>query len=186
MYYLIYKITNTLNGKFYIGAHKTLDINDGYLGSGVLIQRAIRKYGIKNFSKEIIFTASSSEEMYQKEKDLVILTRESYNIKLGGHGGWDHIPRERSTELRRKISQTLRGKKLSINQRKNQSIGKQGNTNAAKKWKVMDPSGEILIVISLFKYCKDNNINMSNMTKLSPKGTYYCNRGHRLLEKLDG
>ena len=52
-YYFTYKITNLLNGRFYLGMHSTEDLDDGYLGSGVAIQRAVRKYGKENFSKEV-------------------------------------------------------------------------------------------------------------------------------------
>ena len=91
MFYLIYKITNTLNAKFYIGAHKTSDKNDDYMGSGIMIKRAIAKYGIENFTKEIIYECSSLEEMYQKEKEFVVLSEQTYNLKEGGLGGFDHI-----------------------------------------------------------------------------------------------
>lgn len=43
--WLIYKTTNTVNGKIYVGQHKTKRIEDGYLGSGKNIQKAIEKYG---------------------------------------------------------------------------------------------------------------------------------------------
>lgn len=33
MYYFIYKTTNLINGKYYIGQHRTECIDDGYLGS---------------------------------------------------------------------------------------------------------------------------------------------------------
>lgn len=91
MFYLIYKITNILDGKYYIGAHKTLDKDDGYMGSGVMIKRAIEKYGAKNFKKEILCECSSSSEMYAKEKELVVLSEETYNLKEGGEGGFDYI-----------------------------------------------------------------------------------------------
>lgn len=98
MYYLVYQITNALNGKIYIGAHKTEDKNDGYMGSGKLIKRAIKKYGLENFKKDILFEASSSEEMFFKEKELVVLGSRSYNIKDGGCGGWDHVIKSRTKE----------------------------------------------------------------------------------------
>lgn len=49
---VIYKITNTINGKIYIG--KQSNRNKKYMGSGKWIKRAIKKYGRSNFIKEII------------------------------------------------------------------------------------------------------------------------------------
>lgn len=95
MFYLVYKITNVVNGKHYIGAHKTNDKNDGYMGSGVMIKNAIKKYGIENFIKEIMCECSSQEEMFAKEKELVRLDSTSYNLKYGGEGGWDYVNREK-------------------------------------------------------------------------------------------
>lgn len=95
IYYLIYKITNNINGKYYIGCHKTEDINDNYMGSGKAIKYAIRKYGIDNFKKEILFECSSAEEMFSKEKEIVtediVNDRLSYNLKLGGTANFYYI-----------------------------------------------------------------------------------------------
>jgi len=91
MHYFVYQITNVLNGKTYIGCHKTQDKDDGYMGSGKVLKRAVEKHGLENFRKEILFEASSSEEMFTKEKELVVLGPGSYNIKLGGQGGFDHL-----------------------------------------------------------------------------------------------
>ena len=54
MFYYIYKITNINNGCFYIGSHKTYDLNDGYFGSGIYLKRAIKKYGKESFKKEML------------------------------------------------------------------------------------------------------------------------------------
>jgi hypothetical protein len=49
MFYYFYKITNKINGKYYYGVHSTNNIEDGYMGSGVVITKAYEKYGIGNF-----------------------------------------------------------------------------------------------------------------------------------------
>lgn len=88
---VVYQITNLVNGKVYIGAHATNDLADGYMGSGVLIQKAIDKYGNVNFKKEILFEFTNVEDMYAKERELVdscfIKRLDTYNVVLGGWGG---------------------------------------------------------------------------------------------------
>ena len=91
MYYTVYKITNKVNGKFYIGAHKTEDLDDSYMGSGKVLKRAIKKYGIENFIKDILHIFNNKEDMFNKEKELVILNEMSYNLKYGGTGGFDYV-----------------------------------------------------------------------------------------------
>lgn len=79
----------------YIGKHKTDNINDSYMGSGLRIKRAIEKYGIDNFEKTILFECSSEEEMNQKEAEIVnedFISRDDvYNIVVGGEGSWEHV-----------------------------------------------------------------------------------------------
>jgi len=70
-YYTIYKITNKMNGKIYIGSHKTCNLNDEYMGSGKYLNYAIKKHGIDNFVKEILFVFGTPELMYAKEAELV-------------------------------------------------------------------------------------------------------------------
>jgi hypothetical protein len=95
MYYTIYKITNQIDGKFYIGSHKTKDLNDSYMGSGRYLKRAQEKYGIENFTKEILFVFDNADDMYKKEAEIVnedfLVTENTYNLKIGGYGGWDYL-----------------------------------------------------------------------------------------------
>lgn len=94
MYYTIYKTTNQLNGKTYIGYHSTKDLNDSYLGSGKILKQAIEKHGIDNFTKEILYIFPTREEALQKESEIVdeafVMDSNTYNMKLGGEGGFDH------------------------------------------------------------------------------------------------
>ena len=95
MFYVFYKTTNLINGKFYYGVHKTKNLNDNYLGSGNAIKFAIRKYGKDSFKKEIIKTFLDEESMYAFEKQYidtnVVLDPKTYNQTLGGRGGFSHI-----------------------------------------------------------------------------------------------
>jgi hypothetical protein len=95
MYYTIYKISNKINGKIYIGSHKTKNLDDGYMGSGKYLKHAQEKHGMENFEKEILFIFDTPELMYEKEAELVneefIAEENTYNIKVGGFGGWDYL-----------------------------------------------------------------------------------------------
>jgi len=95
VFYTVYKTTNLVNGKIYIGKHQTKDLNDGYMGSGKHLWNSIRKYGIDNFRKEILFTFDNEAEMNSKESELVteefVKEDTNYNLCPGGKGGWGYI-----------------------------------------------------------------------------------------------
>jgi len=89
-YNYLYKIINTINGKIYIGVHRTDNMNDGYMGSGKIIKRAQTKYGVINFTKEILHMFPTYMEALSSEKNIVtpefIERDDNYNIKEGGFG----------------------------------------------------------------------------------------------------
>lgn len=95
MFYTVYKTTNLVNGKIYVGLHVTKDLNDDYLGSGKQIQAAVKKYGKDSFKREYIKICETPEEMYNLEAQIVneefVKRTDTYNMKTGGTGSWYHI-----------------------------------------------------------------------------------------------
>ena len=69
-YYLIYQITNNVNGKIYIGKHETFNVDDNYFGSGKYLKRSIKKHGLENFTKTILIELQNREEMNLLESQL--------------------------------------------------------------------------------------------------------------------
>ena len=108
MHYYLYKVTNSLNNKIYIGVHKTKNLNDGYMGSGKHIKNSIKKYGVNNFKKEILKWFDSEEDMYAEEIKIVteeFLQRDDvYNKKLGGPANFYYVNKEK---LNHKVKQHL-------------------------------------------------------------------------------
>lgn len=118
--FLIYRTTNKINGKEYIGFHSTTDIEDGYLGSGKLLKKAIEKYGVENFAREIIAEFDNREEAENLERVLVnreyVERDDTYNLSIGGNvcilfgenNGF--FGKTHSDVSRQKISEAQRGK----------------------------------------------------------------------------
>ena len=125
-YLFIYKTTNMINGKYYIGQHKTNNIEDNYLGSGYALIRAIKKYGKHNFKREIIAFANSQEELNELENSILnnhYQDDDCYNLIAGGNcTGY-------SEETRRKMSDKSKGKKMSEEAKKKISIKTKGENN---------------------------------------------------------
>jgi len=91
-YHFIYKTTNLLSGKYYIGMHSTDDLNDGYMGSGNRLRLAVRKHGKENFKREVLEYCETREELGKREKEVVNLDEiskiECMNLTVGGEGGY--------------------------------------------------------------------------------------------------
>ena len=87
-YYFLYITTNLVNGRYYKGQHATNNLNDGYLGSGTLFKRALKKYGRKAFKRRIVLflpdmeSLAEAERMYITEYD--IHNKDCYNCRAGG------------------------------------------------------------------------------------------------------
>lgn len=87
-YNYFYKITNNINNHFYYGIHSTDNLDDGYMGSGTRLNMAYKKYGMDNFTKEILKYFETRKEAAEYEEEMVteslILDDNCYNIIKGG------------------------------------------------------------------------------------------------------
>lgn len=86
----IYLTTNNVNGKKYIGM--TNGNKEDYMGSGRLIEKAFKKYGKQNFSKQILVECSSEDELREAEQFFIeetnaVASDDYYNLHEGGRGG---------------------------------------------------------------------------------------------------
>lgn len=141
----IYKTTNKINGKFYIGLSKFKpEENSDYLGSGWLIKKAINKYGKENFIKEILEECTEKEILLKQERYWISTLQSNnriigYNISEGGTWGdsWTNNPRKEA--LREKFRQLNGGEnnpnygnKWTDEQKKNLSDNKKINKTGFK------------------------------------------------------
>lgn len=118
-YGYIYKITNNINKKLYIGLHKSEKFDSSYFGSGVLIKKSIEKYGKENFSIEVLDWADSREELNKKEKYWILhfnsKVPNGYNMTDGGDGGdiFSQLPKDRQDKIREEAKQRMTGRIVS-------------------------------------------------------------------------
>lgn len=125
---------------YYIGSHQTNDLNDGYLGSGKHLKRAITKYGRENFKFEILYFLPSKEEMFKVEREIVnesfVQDPLTYNLKIGGSGGNPGIigafSGRRHTEETREKMRVSRSKQAPMSETSRQKLSE-------NNWSKRDP-----------------------------------------------
>lgn len=89
----VYKISNKINGKVYIGKHSSKKLDNGYYGSGMAIKKAISKYGKNNFEKHVLEVCNNEDELNKKEIYYIELYNtfcNGYNMTKGGEGMLGH------------------------------------------------------------------------------------------------
>ena len=141
---IIYKTTNIVNQKFYVG--KDTHNNPNYYGSGKRLKLAIQKYGLENFKKEILETCESLERLNEREKFWIKelnAINDGYNISLGGDGGDTISNNPRKYEIGKKISESNKGRFV-------------GKTNSKETRKKISKAEEFL---GLFEFLLTDNSN---------------------------
>lgn len=151
---IIYKVTNKINNRAYIGyTTQTLDARKGQHISDMkrmdrckIFQNALRKYGSNNFEWEVILeNATLEDEIRLIEEHGTHKNRYGYNVTLGGEGNFGN---KHSIETKQKMSQTRKGRKLSEEHKQNLRKPKKNVENYKKpkseatKQKMRQPKSE--------------------------------------------
>ena len=191
----IYKITNIINQKFYIG--KTvcpLYVRFSQHKHGALKKQenfyfynAIRKYGIENFKIELIEKVDSSNKLNEKEQYWIKKLNPNYNLSKGGEGNFGYKFTKKQKEY---LSKIRKGKKFSDEHKKSLSIantgkknpmyGKYGKLNPfygkkhsdefinkkSKEYSFLSPNNKKIFIKNLAKFCRENNLHAGNMNSL--------------------
>lgn len=113
-YLFVYKTTCLINGKIYVGKHKTHNLNDGYIGSGVIFNRAIKKYGRGNFERIIIDSNITTLERLNEREIFWVKELDATNPEIGyniGRGGGGSNIEHHTEEHRKNNSNSHKGLK---------------------------------------------------------------------------
>jgi hypothetical protein len=183
IFYFIYKITNLLNNKYYIGRHATTNINDKYMGSGVGIKNAIKKYGVDNFSKEIIAFANSAEELWELESiivdETVVHDKMSYNNAFGGKN-WIYELKKKDKEkfILHQKNAGFQGALAAKSVRTKEWHQKGGSISRKKiaelfNYQITFPSGDVIIINGneLKGFAEKHNLSFNTLHKYAKLGT---------------
>lgn len=133
IYGYIYKTTNLINGKIYVGQHKAHTFTDTYKGSGKYLHHAIKYYGIENFSVELLENAHSKTELNLLEIKWIerLNSRDrsiGYNFTAGGTGGdtFSNQTDENKKIIKDRRSKSLQGHITSDETKKKISLSEKG------------------------------------------------------------
>jgi len=147
-YHYVYISTNLLNGKKYVGDHSTNKLDDNYIGSGLYFNSSKKKYGRKNFKREILEFFNTKKEAFDAQEKYIKLyethvSQGGYNISwkggLGIKGEYNH-----SRETKEKISMNnaknkyWQDKIFSEKHKKNISKGNKGKNTWSKGSKLSE------------------------------------------------
>ena len=175
----IYKITNNINGRWYIG--KTNGQDPNYMGSGKLLKQAYAKYGKENFIKEVLESCLSDDELNEREQHWISTTNAitdpmSYNLAEGGSGGdlSKFIPYDTIDYSNHKMEGTVRWFN-SLTKEQQQELHAKQAEKRTKGWyvsRVDNPTETYVQNIS--KWCEENSVDKSMPSGLNdPHGRLF-------------
>jgi hypothetical protein len=152
----LYKITCNVTERWYIGMHSTHNLDDGYMGSGVVLRRSIRKYGVDNHTKEIIDFFVTKELMTEAEKKAIttemVNDRMCMNLVYGGTG-WNE---KHNDAFREKLKNDSEFKK-EFSKKRTDALNKQYANGVRQKISVKNWDG--------CKHSEETKLKMSESSK---------------------
>ena len=171
--YTVYKITNKINNKIYIGTHVTNNLNDDYMGSGKMLKFAQDKYGIENFKKEYLHIFDSSDEMFEMESILVnesfIQRNDTYNLRIGGSGGFTKSEAKLGREITNKILKEKYGNDYASKISKDYYNSLSNKDRIELTNKIIDGLNRVNFDFSTFKGKKHNEESKRKIGKANSK-----------------
>lgn len=173
----VYMWINIVNGKAYIGSHIG-HLNDGYIGSGRIFQKAVKKHGIEKFQRVILFIIDGKHHTLIRDQETFFINKINsfwksglYNIRLRGDcGNQLEIASERRLEINRRISLAKKGKSRPDLRKPKSEAHKKAIANALRGKKL---TPERIKNISLSKIGKKRITNKSK--ELSEKKVLHSN-----------
>ena len=133
----IYKTTDTINNKIYIGQHRGVEFNEKYKGSGILIKEALSKYGRKNFKVELIEECNDYEQLNLRERFWISHYGRhpiTYNLSLGGFA---QVQSKETRALRSKsLVEYWANKIKDLDSKKKESESKRYLKKLERMWKI--------------------------------------------------
>ncbi len=177
---IIYKTTNIVNGKIYIGQDK--HDNPKYIGSGDLIKRAIKKYGKENFKKETLYFCNCQIELDEKErlyiKEFNSINKEiGYNIALGGRNGTT-LGRKLSNKTKKQMSEVRIGMKFTEEHKANLSKAHIGKVISAETKKKMSEAQKLITHKPMSEETKEKIRNIKIGKKVSNETKEKMSKAH--------
>lgn len=178
---IIYKITNKVNGKVYIGLttqgllqrqrEHICRFNRGERDHKLYL--AFRKHGLESFVFEEV--CSALHEDYLKDLEIMLIAEyNSFNRGYNMTSGGDTV----SLETRAKLSEALKGRKITWYDKILESRASNPNDRRQKHHLLKQGETE-LMVYNLTKFCKDNGLDIANL--YHTRKTNKTHKGYSLL-----
>lgn len=172
--YSIYKITNNITGKLYVGKQHKDDPN--YFGSGKLIKLAIKKYSKNNFVKKILEHNLTREQADIREKFWIAKTKanssQGYNMNEGGTGGDNSQHIDYANRNIKYNTAGLRAHWQSLTQEQRKQKHKEQGMARSKGWYVSKVgSKKESKIVNLHEWCKQHNIRTETASTIATIGS---------------